>query len=117
ICVRDPDWRTIQLDEQQRAVRLPNGVELDLGCSAKAMTADRAARSITAATGSGVLVSLGGDVAVGGKPPERGWPIRIADDHAAPLETRGPVVMISAGGLATSSTTVRRWSTAAGDLH
>ena len=34
--------------------------------------------------GRGVLVSLGGDVSVAGDPPEGGWPIRIADDHAAP---------------------------------
>jgi FAD:protein FMN transferase len=115
--VRDPDWRTIELDTQRRTVRVRNGVELDLGSSAKAMAADRAACVIAAATGTGVLVSLGGDVALGGAPPQGGWPIRIAEDHATPLDGEGPVVTVSAGGLATSGTTVRRWSTADGELH
>ena len=115
--VRDPDWRTIELDDRQRTVRLPTGVELDLGSSAKALAADRAASAIAAATGTGVLVSLGGDVAVGGTAPERGWPIAIAEDHLAPLDCAGPVVTVSSGGLATSGTTVRRWSTTEGELH
>jgi thiamine biosynthesis lipoprotein len=64
-----------------------------------------------------VLVSLGGDIAVAGEPPERGWPVRIADDHAAPLAGPGPVVAIAEGGLASSGTHVRRWTTAGGELH
>ena len=68
-------------------------------------------------TRAGVLVSLGGDVAVAGAPPPRGWPVRIADDHAAPLDGSGPVVSVVAGGLASSGTQVRRWTTAGGALH
>jgi len=115
--VRDPDWRTIALDERRRSVRKPRCVELDLGSAAKAMAADRAARAIVAATGTGTLVCLGGDVAVDGTPPEDGWAVRVAEDHAAPHRTGDPVVTITAGGLATSGTTVRRWTTTAGDLH
>jgi FAD:protein FMN transferase len=116
--VRDPDWRSIELDEARRTVRTPKGVELDLGATAKALTSDRAAARACAATGAGVLISLGGDVAVAGEPPAGGWSIRIAEDHAEPLDTPGPAVAISSGGLATSGTTVRRWATAAGGrLH
>jgi FAD:protein FMN transferase len=114
---RDPDWQTIELDERRRTVRVPTGVELDLGATAKALAADRAARAAFASTGGGVLVSLGGDVAIAGEPPPAGWSIRIADDNAAPLDSPGPTVRVSAGGLATSGTTVRRWATAAGALH
>jgi thiamine biosynthesis lipoprotein len=64
-----------------------------------------------------VLVSLGGDVAVAGEALPRGWPIRVADDHAAPLDTPGPTIALPAGGLATSGLAVRRWHTAAGELH
>jgi thiamine biosynthesis lipoprotein len=92
-------------------------VELDLGATAKALAADRAVRSVHEATGVGALVSLGGDIAVAGEPPGQGWPVRIADDSAAPLDSAGPSVLLTAGGLATSGTAVRRWKTSAGELH
>ena len=104
-----PGWRTVELDHELRAVRVRGDVELDLGATAKASAADRAARAGAEAAGCGVLVSLGGDVAVAGAAPAGGWPIRLADDAAAPLDEPGPVVSIREGGLATSSTTVRRW--------
>jgi thiamine biosynthesis lipoprotein len=115
--VRDPDWRTIELDESRRTVRAPKGVELDLGATAKALAADRVANRAHAATGTGVLISLGGDIAVAGEPPRGRWSVRIAEDNASPLDTPGPAVAIMAGGLATSGTTVRRWATGAGRLH
>ena len=67
--------------------------------------------------GHGVLVSLGGDVAVGGTAAGGGWPVRIADDHAAALDEPGPTVAIESGGLATSGTTVRRWQAGGVELH
>jgi thiamine biosynthesis lipoprotein len=117
VFVRDPNWRSVELDETRRTVRTPKGVELDLGATAKALAADRAAIRAHAATGTGVLISLGGDIAVAGKPPAGGWSVRIAEDNAAPLDTSGPTVGMSAGGLATSGTTVRRWASSAGRLH
>lgn len=109
------DWRGIELDGDTLLV--PVGIELDLGATAKAFAADRAAREIADATDTGVLVSLGGDVAVAGEPPPGGWSVRIADDHRAPLDGAGPVVSIAGGGLATSSTAVRRWATTDGEAH
>ncbi|HVN60271.1 MAG TPA: FAD:protein FMN transferase [Gaiellaceae bacterium] len=110
-------WRKIELDEARGTVRAPKGVELDLGATAKALAADRAASAAARATGAGVLVSLGGDIAVAGEAPPGGWSIRIADDHAAPLDGPGPAVSVHSGGLASSGTTVRRWATARGELH
>ena len=113
----DGAWREIEVDREAGRVRVPDGIELDLGATAKALAADRAARRILEETGSGALVSLGGDIAVAGEAPRGGWPVRIADDHAAPLDGDGPVVALSTGGLATSSVAARRWETASGELH
>lgn len=113
-----PDaWRLVELDENRRTLRVPPGVELDLGATAKALAADRAAARVAAEAGAAALVSLGGDVAVAGRAPGLGWPVRVAEDHAAPLETPGPVVAVAAGGLATSSTRVRSWATDEGVAH
>ena len=110
-----PGWQTIQIDRPNSCVRLSPGVELDLGATAKALAADRAAKRIEAALGTGVLVNLGGDVAVAGEAPAGGWRIRISDDHRDHTGPHAETVSISAGGLATSSTTLRRWS-AGGEL-
>jgi thiamine biosynthesis lipoprotein len=111
-----PGWETVELDEDAATVRVPDGVELDLGATAKALACDRAAAAAAAAAG-GALVGLGGDMAVAGDVPAGGWPVRIADDHAAPLDGPGPTVALEGGGLATSSTTVRRWRSGRVELH
>jgi thiamine biosynthesis lipoprotein len=110
-------WRSIRLDEQASTARVPAGVELDLGATAKALAADRAAGAIASATGTGVLVNLGGDIAVAGPSPRDGWPIRVTDDHRGGPTARGQTVAIRSGGLATSSTTVRRWRAAGSERH
>jgi thiamine biosynthesis lipoprotein len=110
-------WRDVELDAEQLLLRIPAGLELDLGATAKAWAADQAAHRIAAALGAGTLVCLGGDVAVAGTAPPGGWPVRLAEDHAAPLAGPGPVVGISSGGLATSGTSVRRWRTELGEAH
>jgi FAD:protein FMN transferase len=114
---RVPGWHAIRMDRAAATVRVPDGVELDLGATAKAFAADRAAATIAATIDSGVLVSLGGDVAVAGTAPEDGWPVRVTDDHAAGPEAPGETVAIKAGGLATSGTTVRRWRRGDEQLH
>jgi len=110
-------WRSVELDPDRRMILVPPRVELDLGATAKALAADRAAEAAARSTETGVLVGLGGDVAVAGDAPLGGWPLRIADDHAAPLDGPGPVVSITAGGLASSGTRVRRWTSVGSELH
>jgi FAD:protein FMN transferase len=105
-------WRSVELDRDRCRVRVPVGVRLDLGATAKAWTADRAVSAVTAATGAGCLVSIGGDVAVAGKPPEGGWRVRVEDVTGDPgAGSTGPatVVTVHDGGLATSSVVARRW--------
>lgn len=111
------DWRRIEIDDERGRVRVPAGVLVDLGATAKALAADRAAAAACRATGSSVLVNLGGDIAVAGPAPAGGWPILVTDDHRAPSVADGQTVAIAAGGLATSSTTVRRWRTTEGIAH
>jgi FAD:protein FMN transferase len=110
-------WAEIELDADLRTARLPPGVELDLGASAKALTADRIARDIALSTGAGTLVSLGGDIAVAGAGPEGGWVVALADDHSIPARQVPTRVSIEAGGLASSGIRVRRWRTAGGEQH
>jgi FAD:protein FMN transferase len=111
-------WLDVELDDEQRTLFVPGGTELDLGATAKSWAADLAARLIAAQIEEPVLVALGGDVAVAGPPTASvRWPVRIADDHEAPLDGEGPVVEITAGGLATSGTAVRRWATDHGEAH
>lgn len=110
-------WQGIELDSERGTARIPSNVELDLGATAKALAADRAAQTAANATGDGVLVSLGGDVAVAGDVPAEGWSVGLADDHAAPFPADGPAVAIRSGGLATSGTGVRSWTTATGHAH
>jgi FAD:protein FMN transferase len=110
-------WRTIELDAASRTVRIPAGVRLDLGATAKAWAADRAAAAVHAASGRGVLVALGGDVATAGAPPTGGWRIRVTDDHRSPPSAPGQTIAIRSGGLATSSTAVRRWSHEGRTMH
>jgi thiamine biosynthesis lipoprotein len=96
------------LDEDARTILIPRGVTLDLGATAKALASDRAAAAAAAAAGCGVLVSLSGDLAISGEPPAGGWAVRIADDHRADHSAPGQTVTLRGGGLATSSTAVRR---------
>jgi thiamine biosynthesis lipoprotein ApbE len=114
-------WWLVELDRIRCTARVPRGVLLDLGATAKALAADRAALRIAEALGCGVLVNLGGDIRVAGPPPEGGWRIGIADDLApddAPeAAAAAQTVVITAGGLATSSTKVRSWRRGAASLH
>ncbi|MEV6493867.1 FAD:protein FMN transferase, partial [Actinoplanes sp. NPDC051633] len=83
-----PDWRAVRLRRldpevvAERAIRggdaplgyhceltVPDGVLLDLGATAKAVAADRAAARVAEQLGVGVLVALGGDIATAGPAP------------------------------------------------
>lgn len=114
---RRKGWLTVELDRERSRVRVPSGIQLDLGATAKAWAADRACNAINQATGSGVLVSLGGDIATAGESPVAGWRIHVTDDHRSGSDAPGQTVAIASGGLATSSVTVRRWRRGERDMH
>ena len=98
-----PGWRRLEWDAQQRRCVRRAGVWLDLGATARRWppTASRRGGDVA---GCGVLVSLGGDIAIAGEPPGQGW-IGVSDDHEDPEPTRAT---LTAGGLATSGTFRRR---------
>jgi thiamine biosynthesis lipoprotein ApbE len=115
-----PQWRQIELDEATGLLTVPVGVRLDLGATAKAWAADRSAERIARELSCGVLVSLGGDIAVAGEVPTGGWSIRVQDvtgDPITPAEGPAGVIAVRAGGLATSSTSARRWQRGGDLMH
>ncbi len=112
-----PGWWRVTWDPETCTILLPRHIALDLGATAKALSADRIARFAAEEAGCGVLVSLGGDVAVSGPAPEGGWRIGVGDDHERALAEPDLVVAVAAGGLATSSTVRRAGRRAGRALH
>jgi FAD:protein FMN transferase len=98
----------VALDESARTATLAPGVGLDLGASAKALLADLVAADV-AARGGGVVVEVGGDVAVRGRGPDGPWAVGVSD--TLEITGREPRVSVE-GGLATSSLAVRTWRAA-----
>src|SRR5580700_6890911 len=80
-------WQSVLVDVAARKLTVPPGVQLDLGATVKGWAADRCAARIADRLGCGVLVSLGGDTAVAGPPPDGGWRIRVQDTTGLPEET------------------------------
>lgn len=112
-----PGWQAVSLDGA--LLRLPAGVRLDLGATAKGLGSDRAVRAALAASGraGGVLVSLGGDIAVAGQPPRDGWPILVADTPDPAGQARTQRIRLARGAVATSSTTCRTWRQGSQVMH
>jgi thiamine biosynthesis lipoprotein ApbE len=113
-------WRQIRLDAGGSTARVPSGVRIDLGATAKAFGADRAANRIMDELGIGVLVAFGADIAVAGPAPDGGWPVRVLDARGTldPVPgTRAQTLALHAGGLATSSMLMHRWSRGGEMLH
>jgi thiamine biosynthesis lipoprotein len=112
-----PGWKTILINRKTGAVRIPPGVHLDLGATAKSLASDRAAAAAAAATNVGVLVSCGGDLAALGTAPSGGWSVRISEHYADPVDAPGQTILFEQGGLATSGVTARRWRRGGQSFH
>jgi len=106
--VPSPGTGGIGVDRESRTVELAKGCAIDLGAIAKARCTDIAATLIEARLSVGCVVGLGGDLRAAGQAPAGGWAVSVCNDAAAAgasLET----VSIAGGGVATSSTSLRRW--------
>ncbi len=114
-------------------LRVPAGVALDLGATGKAFAADLVAMTIVERLRVATVVSVGGDVRAHA-PGHAGaatdpaaatpdvapqWPVAVAPDlRSLAAGTPGVCrVLLSAGGLATSSITARRWVRAGSTWH
>lgn len=115
--VRRPTWRDVELDRAGRRVRVPAGVVVDLGAIAKAWCADRCASRIHAELSTGVLVSLGGDIATAGVGPKGGWLVRVQDRPGVDAGPMSTIVLADGFAVATSSTVTRAWQRGATRLH
>jgi thiamine biosynthesis lipoprotein ApbE len=110
-------WRNVMFDRKGPTLRIPAGTMIDLGATAKAWAADRAARAAAQTGECGALVSVGGDIAVAGQAPTDGWMVHVTDDHRADHRAPGQTVAIERGGLATSSIATRRWRHEGEEMH
>ena len=106
-------WRQVEIDPDG-AVRVPDGVVLDLGAVGKAFAADLVAGSVARTVGADCVVSLGGDVAVGATADSPGHPWQVAVAEG-PRDAPAQVIVLDHGGLATSTTTHRRWRRETGE--
>ncbi len=109
---RPAAWTMVGL--RDGTVTVAEGVQLDLGATGKALSADQCAHRVSEGLGCGVLVSLGGDIATAGVGPVGGWQVVVQD---GPQEPSSRVSLPSGGALATSSTQRRRWAHAGRDVH
>jgi thiamine biosynthesis lipoprotein len=101
---RPTGWRSLRLDDTR--LWMPEGTQLDLGATAKAVAADRAARAVAERLDTGVLVSLGGDIATAGPGPDGGWQITVQD---LPSDVAQQITLFDGAAIATSSTARRTW--------
>jgi thiamine biosynthesis lipoprotein len=107
-----PGWETVTL--QGRLLRVPPGLVLDLGATAKARAADLAAARAATRVGGAVLVGIGGDIATAGDGPGQGWQVLVRDTEDDPA---CQVTLGAGSAIATSSTVRRAWRRGGRALH
>ncbi|NUR99673.1 MAG: FAD:protein FMN transferase [Kribbellaceae bacterium] len=110
--VKVAGWQEVRLNRKLALLGVPKDCALDLGATAKAWTADRAANLLSKRYGCAVLVEIGGDLRAAGEPKEP-WVITVAERAG----DSGVLVTLAHGGLTTSTRTVRRWQTPTGYGH
>ncbi|MGC2169257.1 MAG: FAD:protein FMN transferase [Acidimicrobiales bacterium] len=110
-----PGASAVSLDETSHRVSLAPGCQVDLGASAKALAVDLIADDV--APRGGVLVEIGGDVALRGPGPgpEGAWSIGVSDDLI--ITGHEPRVSLTNAGVATSSTRTRAWRAGGQRVH
>jgi thiamine biosynthesis lipoprotein len=97
-------WREIRTEPEGR-VRIPAGTALDLGSIGKAWAADLVATAFEQELSAPAIVSVGGDLRVA-RPDGRTWAVAVSERPGGEV---AEMVHLDRGGLATSSTRVRRW--------
>ena len=114
---RPAGWSSLRLEggpEGHSRLWMPAGTQLDLGATAKARAADLCAAAVADTLGTGVLVSLGGDIATAGTGPDGGWQVTVQDLDEDPAHQ---ITLSDGAALATSSTARRTWRRGGAAMH
>ena len=99
----------VMVDPARSTITTPATSAIDLGGIGKGFAADLVADELTDGGATGVLVNLGGDLSVRGTPSDdASWYLGIEDPSSPPEHVA--LLRLAAGGVATSGTTVRRWT-------
>jgi thiamine biosynthesis lipoprotein len=98
-------------------IALPTGMGIDPGAIGKGLAADIVVEELRSAGVAGVLVDLGGDIALSGTPGEDpSWCIDVRDERSPEAVSEFRRVVLPVGidhaGVATSTTKTRRWAEA-----
>ena len=109
----DPDgleWPGLELDEEERLVRIPVGGRLDLRAVARPWAADRCVDVVARRLDVGCLISIGGDIATAGPlgaAADSGWEVLVQHEDGGPAA----LVAVPTGlALATASDALgERW--------
>lgn len=104
----------LQFARNRRFARLAPGIEFDSGGIGKGLGAQLVVADLLRAGAVGAMVSLGGDVAVGGKWPDEGWRIGIEDPVGRDDQPMN--VVLREGAVCTSGILKRRWRNEAGTV-
>ena len=102
-----PSFSEMDLDDENRMIRLPAGMALDLGGIAKGWIAEQAA-IILSGFASTCAVNAGGDMFLVGLPQGQAqWPVELED----PFQPENTLTMLKVepGAVATSTVTKRTW--------
>ncbi len=120
---RAPGLDGLVLDRSAGTVRHRVGCRIDPGGVGKGLAADMVVAEVLEAGRDagviGVLVDLGGDIAVGGTPPDRGdgWPIRLHEPAGRPEQAAVIVDLTVDRACATTTNRRRRWGSGADAAH
>ena len=108
------NWHPLQFQRNRQLARLAPGVEFDSGGIGKGLGADMVVTELLSAGAAGAMVSLGGDVSVGGSWPDEGWRIGIEDPTGRRDQPMN--VVLRDGSVCTSGTLKRRWRSESGSV-
>ena len=114
----NPTLANMEIDPDERTVRLPAGLAVDAGGIGKGLAADLTVAHMLRAGAVGAMVSIGGDISMGGQPPDGGWNV-LVEHLGVDREVHDLVgtIAVGGGGVATSSTRSRRWQHDGNERH
>lgn len=96
----------VVIDHVRSTVTLPVGLAIDPGGIGKGLAADLTVARLRAGGARGALVGIGGDLSIAGEAELGDWIIGV---EGVDRDQRVCAIAVSGGGVATSSTTSRRW--------